>query len=211
MAWLCLVMVLSARGIDGGVSFLLGFTPSDSVFYFVLLSAIVGGVTILWGLWLLLLAYSRSARFPRQFTLWQSALIVVMLVKQGYILIAPDFAVTAWTIAWAVGEVAVGVAMICLVNSRGATQTLVSGEQDTTPRPVVIAIAAVLGVFVGGAAGAALGLVVGSVISEATDMSCFEGGCGYFAIMVGIVGCLVGAVVGGIFAAWLAARRRRAA
>lgn len=207
VAWLCLVMLLAARGIDGGISFLLGFSPSDSVFYFVLASAIVGAVTILWGLWLLVLAYNRSPRFPRQFTFWQGALIAVMLLKQAYILVAPDFVTDWWTIAWVVGEVAVGVAMIVLVNRRGAPKALVGAVQERTQRPLVIAIAAVAGVLAGAAAGAGLGLLVGSVLADVANVSCFEGGCGYFALMIGVVGCLAGAVVGGILAAWLANRR----
>ena len=207
VAWVCLVMLLAARGIDGGISFLLGFSPSDSVFYFVLASAIVGAATILWGLWLLFLAYNRSPRFPRQFTLWQGALIAVMLLKQAYILVAPDFVTAWWSIAWVVGEVAIGVVMIVLVNRRGAPQALVAGVQQRAPRPLVIALAAVAGVLAGAVVGAGLGLFFGSVLAEATNVSCFEGGCGYFAVMIGIVGCLVGAVAGGILAAWLVSRR----
>lgn len=211
VAWLCLVMLLSARGIDGSVSFLLGFTPSSSVFYFVVGSTIVGALTILWGLWLLGLAYNRSARFPRQFTLWQIAFIAALVAKQAYILLAPDFAVTGWSLAYVAAEIAVGIAMIVLVNRSEAAHSLFGNEKGESPRLVVIALFAVLGVVVGGAVGAGLGLAVGMLISELTDMSCFEGACGYFVVLAGIVGCLAGAVLGGILAAWLAARRRRSA
>ena len=45
----------------------------DRIFYFVLGGLIFDIVTILWGLYLLGLAFGRSARFPRHFTIWQIA------------------------------------------------------------------------------------------------------------------------------------------
>lgn len=214
VAWLCLVMVLSARGIDGGVSFLLGFSASDSVFYFVVASAAFGAVAILWGLWLLWLAYGRSPRFPRQYTIWQGVVIAVTVIKQAYIMVAPNFAITVWSGAIVAAEIAVGIAMIVLVNRRPGPSVAFSGasvEDRPPPHVLMVALAAVLGVLVGGAAGAGLGLLIGSVIAELAEISCFEGGCGYFVVLIGIVGCLVGAIAGGILAVWLTLRRRRLA
>jgi hypothetical protein len=69
-------------------------------------------------------------------------------------------------------------------------------------------IAAVVGVVLGGGAGAGLGVLVGAGIAEVTDMSCFEGACGYFAAAIGLLGLIAGAVAGGIFGAWWSGRRR---
>ncbi len=47
-----------------------------------------------------------------------------------------------------------------------------------------------------------------ALFAEATDMSCFEGACGYFAFFMGLFALLAGAVAGGIFAVWRVNRRR---
>jgi membrane associated rhomboid family serine protease len=51
-------------------------------------------------------------------------------------------------------------------------------------------------------------LGIGVVIAETTDMSCFEGACGFFAFFAGLFGMLAGAVLGAILAVWLTNRRR---
>ena len=56
---------------------------------------------------------------------------------------------------------------------------------------------------------AGAGFLAGSVISDVTSMSCFEGAGGYFAAFIGLAGLVVGAIGGGIVAVWLAHRRRR--
>ena len=47
------------------------------------------------------------------------------------------------------------------------------------------------------------------MIAEVTDISCFEGGCGYFAVFIGLAGLVVGAIGGGILGVWLVHRRNR--
>jgi hypothetical protein len=76
---------------------------------------------------------------------------------------------------------------------------------------LVSAVAAILGVILGAVLGFGIGLLAGSVIAEATDMSCFEGACGYFAFFLGLAGLLIGAIAGGILAVWLTHRRRKPA
>ena len=44
-----------------------------------------------------------------------------------------------------------------------------------------------------------------------TDMSCFEGSCGYFALFIGLAGLAVGAIAGGILGVWLVHRRKNKA
>jgi hypothetical protein len=83
--------------------------------------------------------------------------------------------------------------------------------QEFQRPPVILSvIAAVLGLIIGGAIGGGGGLALGTVIAEVTEMSCFEGGCGIFAFVVGLLGVLLGALVGAIFAVWLTNRRRPA-
>jgi Na+/glutamate symporter len=63
--------------------------------------------------------------------------------------------------------------------------------------------------MLGAVIGAFAGFFAGSLIADATSMSCFEGGCGYFALFTGLVGLVVGAIGGGIFAVWRVHRRKR--
>ena len=53
------------------------------------------------------------------------------------------------------------------------------------------------------------GLGARSLLADAADMSCFEGACGYFAVLIGLAGLVVGAIAGGVFAVWRVNRRKR--
>lgn len=209
--WLCLVMALSARGIDASFTVLQEFALPDEALYLIYASVAAGAVTILWGLYLVGLAYTRSQRFPRHFTLWQAAIIVFLAAKEIYVLAAPTFVFTPIGLAITVGEIAVGLFMIALVNRRGPATALVSNDGRGRPPLLVSAIAAVLGIVLGGAIGFGAGLAAGVGISEATDMSCFEGACGFFAVFVGLAGAVIGMIAGGIFAVWRVNRRRQSA
>lgn len=209
VVWLCLVMALSARGFDQSLAVMQGFSLPDAALYLVYASMIVAVVTIAWGLCLLSLAFSRSERFPRNFTFWQLAIIAFLLAKQVYVLVAPNFAFSIEGLAWDGGEIAIGLFFIYLVNRTGKPHpTLLGNDERARPGLLVSLIAAVLGVIVGGAVGTGVGLAAGSVISEVTDMSCFEGACGYFVVLVGLAGLLVGAIGGGIFVVWRVNRRK---
>ncbi|MBT1158224.1 hypothetical protein J1C56_21730 [Aminobacter anthyllidis] len=208
VAWLCLVMALSARGIDASIAIMLDFSMPTAVLWLIYASVGFSAVTIAWGIYLLVLAYNRSPGFPRNFTIWQWAIIVFLLVKQIYILVMPDFAFGIVGLAWDGGEIAIGLAMIWLVGRQDQTPALRSSGSHERPRLLVSIVAAIIGVIVGAALGAGLALAVGSGISEATDMSCFEGACGYFVVLIGLGGLLVGAVAGGIFAVWRVNRRK---
>ena len=208
VAWLCLVMALSARGFDQSLVVMQGFSLPDAALYLVYASMIVAVVTILWGLYLLGLAFNRSARFPSSFTVWQWAIIAFLLAKQVYVLVAPDFAFSIEGLAWDGGEIAIGLFLIFLVGRTDRARAVFSNDERAHPGLLVSLIAAVLGVIVGGAVGAGVGLAAGSGISEATDMSCFEGACGYFVVLIGLAGLLVGAIGGGIFAVWRVNRRK---
>lgn len=206
--WLCLVMALSARGFDQSLAVMQGFSLPDAALYLVYASMIVAVVTIAWGLYLLSLAYSRSQRFPRNFTFWQLAIIAFLVAKQVYILVAPDFAFSIEGLAWDGGEIAIGLFLIFLVGRTHRARAVFSNDERARPGLLISLFAALVGVIVGGAVGAGVGLAAGSGISEATDMSCFEGARGYFVVLVGLAGMLVGAIGGGIFAVWRVNRRK---
>jgi len=208
VAWLCLIMALSARGIDASVAIMLDFSMPSAVLGLIYASVAFSAVTIGWGIYLLVLAYNRDNRFPRAFTIWQWAVIAFLVLKQIYILVMPDFAFGLVGLAWDAGEIAIGLAMIWLVGRQGQPQALLSNGPHARPRVLVSVVAAVIGVIVGAALGAGVGLALGTGISEATDMSCFEGACGYFVVLIGLGGLLVGAVAGGIFAVWWVNRRK---
>ncbi len=84
-AWLILIMGRSLYGLS---SFWTVFSLQDlppGAAFLIYGGVIAGVVTVLWGLYLLGLAIGRSARFPRQFTIWQAAFILWLLVRQAYI------------------------------------------------------------------------------------------------------------------------------
>ncbi|AWC20704.1 hypothetical protein CO731_00144 [Aminobacter sp. MSH1] len=208
VAWLCLVMALSARGIDASIGIMLDFSMPAAVLYLIYASVGFSAVTIAWGIYLLVLAYNRDVRFPRNFTLWQWTIIAILVAKQIYVLVMPDFAFGLVGLAWDGGEIAIGLVMIWLVSRQDQPRALVGNDERARPGLLVSLFAGLIGVIVGGAVGAVAGLAAGTGISEVTDMSCFEGACGYFVVLVGLVGGLVGAISGGIFAVWRIHRRR---
>ena len=112
VAWLCLVMAFAARGIDGSLAVVRSYSFSASVLAFVYGSMAVGAITIAWGIYLLWLVHQRSPAFARQFTLWQGAVIATLLVKEIYVLAAPDFGFSLASLAWSACEIVIGAAMI---------------------------------------------------------------------------------------------------
>jgi hypothetical protein len=170
--------------------------------------AVAALVTLLWGLLVLRLAWTRSPRFPRAFLVWQTALLL-----QAFVLLTPDFAFSPSSLATAALEVAVGI--FCIVVASRAD------GQPSAPPPVPVAaapasavatvLAALLGLVAGAALGFGGGLFGGALFAQATDMSCFEGACGFFAFFIGLAGLAVGALAGLMLGVWLVRRRRRAA
>ncbi|TGQ76998.1 DUF2569 family protein, partial [Mesorhizobium sp. M8A.F.Ca.ET.208.01.1.1] len=95
----------------------------DNVF-FLIYGGLVGGVlTILWGLYLLGLAFNRSARFPRHYTIWQIAIIIWILVRQAYVLLVSDFVFSAEGLAFTVAEIAIGLLCIYLLRNGAGAET----------------------------------------------------------------------------------------
>ncbi|MER2632777.1 MAG: hypothetical protein ABTQ30_02810 [Rhizobiaceae bacterium] len=96
--------------------------------------AVAALVTLLWGLLVLRLAWTRSPRFPKAFIVWQSALLVWIAAVQAFVLLTPEFSFSPSSLATAAIEVAVGIFCI-LVASRA------DGQPSVQP-PVPLTVAA---------------------------------------------------------------------
>lgn len=210
IAWVALVALHGAYSIPAMWSTAFDYRLPDSVLPFIYAGLAVAVVNILWGLYLFGLAYSRSARFPRHFTIWQVANILWLLAGEAYVLVAPDFVFSPWHFAVTLVMIAIGIFCIHILQRNARGEFVYSNAETGRPPLLVSFIAAVLGIVLGAIAGAGIGVVVGQVIAEATQVSCFEGACGYFVAAIGLLGALVGAVAGGIFAVWRVNRRRAA-
>ena len=208
VAWLVIVMGLSAYGLISNWRLIGDFSLPDNVL-FLIYGGLAGGViTILWGLYLLGLAFNRSARFPRHYTIWQVAIIIWILLRQAYVLLVSDFVFSAEGLGFTVAEIAIGLLCIYLLRNGAGAETVYANPETERPPVFVSILAALLGIILGGAIGACAGFFAGSLIADLTHMSCFEGACGFFAAFVGLGGLIVGAVAGGIFVIWRVNRRR---
>ena len=211
-AWLVFVMAWSAYGVISVWQLIGDYSLPDSVFYLTYGGLAVDIVTILWGLYLLGLAFNRSARFPRHFTIWQVATIIWLLARQAYVLVTPDFVFSASGLAIAGAEIAIGLLCIYLLRRGAGAETVYANPESASPPVLTSVIAAVLGIILGGAIGAGVGLAAGGLITSVSDMSCFEGACGYFAVLIGLAGLVIGAIAGGMFAVrWVRRPRRKPA
>lgn len=200
VGWLAVVMILSLRGLISTVPLLSTYGLPEGVLLLVYGGMAVSAITLLWGLYILSLAISRSPRFPRHFKAWQIAMIVWLVAREAYVAITPDFAFSLQSTAMTAIEIAIGLFCLYLLGRNRDTATLYGNAEAAAPSLLVSIIAAILGIIVGGALGFGVGLGIGVAISEATEMSCFEGACGFFAFFVGLAGILFGAIAGGIFA-----------
>ncbi|CDX30519.1 conserved membrane hypothetical protein [Mesorhizobium sp. ORS 3359] len=210
VAWLVIVMGLSAYGLISNWRLIGDFSLPDNVL-FLIYGGLAGGViTILWGLYLLGLAFNRSARFPRHYTIWQVAIIIWILVRQAYVLLVSDFVFSAEGLGFTVAEIAIGLLCIYLLRDGAGAETVYANPETERPPVFVSILAALLGIILGGVIGAFGGFFAGSLIADLTHMSCFEGACGFFAAFIGLGGLIVGAIAGGIFAIWRVNRRRLA-
>ena len=207
--WLVFVMAWSVYGLISAWRLVGEYGLPGSVFYLIYGGLAVDIITILWGLYLLGLAFGRSARFPRHFTIWQIATIIWLLARQAYVLTVPDFVFSGQGLVVTGAEIAIGLLCIYLLRRGSEAETVYANPATESPPVLVSVIAALLGIVLGAVIGAAGGFFAGSVIADATDMSCFEGACGYFALFIGLAGLVVGAIAGGLFAVWRVHRRKR--
>lgn len=211
-AWVAVTILLAVRSLAATWPLPWEYDLPETVFHFIYAGSAAAVVNILWGLYLIGLAWSRSPRFPAHFTVWQIANLVWLAATEVYVQVVPYFVFSLENTLIKLAAFAVGLVCLYLVRRDPATVAHYAGTPSAGPAPVVTrVIAAVLGVVLGGGAGAGLGLLVGAGIAEITDMSCFEGACGFFAAGIGLLGLIVGAVGGGIFGALWSGRRRASA
>ncbi|CDX58743.1 conserved membrane hypothetical protein [Mesorhizobium plurifarium] len=208
VAWLVIVMGLSSYGLIANWRLIGDFSLPENAFFLVYGGLTGGVITILWGLYLLGLAFNRSARFPRHYTIWQVAIIIWLVLRQAYVSYAFVFSVEA--LGFTVAEIAIGLLCIYLLRNGAGSETVYANPETERPPVFVSILAALLGIILGGVIGAFGGFFAGSLIADLTHMSCFEGACGFFAAFIGLGGLIVGAVAGGIFAVWRVNRRRTA-
>ncbi|WP_421916331.1 hypothetical protein [Mesorhizobium sp.] len=207
--WLVFVMAWAVYGLVSFWPMFGAYDLPDNVFYLIYSGLIANIVTILWGLYLLGLAFGRSARFPRHFTIWQAVTIVWLLARQAYVLTMPHFVFSGRGLVITAIEIAVGLLCIYLLRRGSGAELVYSGAETERPPVLLSVVAAILGIILGAAIGAVAGFAAGSLIADATSMSCFEGSCGYFALFIGLGGLVLGAIVGGVFAVWRVNRRKR--
>lgn len=212
-AWVAVVVILAIRGLATTWPLPWEYDLPDQVLYFIYAGSIAALVNILWGLVLLGQAFSRSPRFPANFVVWQVANIVWLVATEIYAFAVPSFVFGLEGFLIKLGEIAFGLICLYLVRRDPSTIAHFTGSPGVHPdrgAPAVVSrlVAAIIGVVLGGAAGAVSGLLLGTGIAEATDMSCFEGACGFFAVGIGLLGLIAGAIGGGVFGAWWSGRRR---
>jgi hypothetical protein len=156
---------------------------------------------ILGGLFVLGLAWRKSPRFAFWFTVWAVFVIVCDVSMQAATLFIPAFvqSLQQWLITGLF--TAAGIAAIVVVRRQPAPDLAPAAAAASARAPVgVVSINAVLGFIVGGGLGLALGLLIGSVAVDLLGISCFEGGCGYAAVAIGLLVMIAGAIAGLVFA-----------
>ncbi|TIT70507.1 MAG: hypothetical protein E5W60_10490, partial [Mesorhizobium sp.] len=149
VAWLVIVMARSVYGLMSTWRLVGDSSLPESVFFLIYGGLVAGIVTILWGLYLLGLAFNRSARFPPHFTIWQVATILWLLAQQAYVLLTPDFVFSARSLVFTGGEIAIGLLCLYLLR-RGAGADAVYANAETESPPVLVSVvAALLGIILG--------------------------------------------------------------
>jgi len=131
------------------------------------------------------------------------------VARDLFVLVTPEFLFGAMNLAWSAAEVAVGLTCIWLVT-RPDTPASPVAAGTRPPGPLLAVVAGLLGILLGAALGFGAGLLTGAGIVEATEMSCFEGACGFFAVFIGLAGGLIGAVAGLVLALRAARGRPKA-
>ncbi|MFH1797324.1 MAG: hypothetical protein ABIK36_00880 [Pseudomonadota bacterium] len=210
--WLCANLLLSLRGLWQGWPTVFAYDLPDSVAYYVYASMAAGIVQILFGLYVLGPAWRKSPRFAFWFTNWAILAIVVDIGFPVATLFIGDFVLT-W-MPWLIAAVSVAISVwtIWLVRRPQPATAATKAAEPAGPAPLgVVILNAVLGFVLGGAAGLGIGLLAGSAIVDWLDVSCFEGGCGYAAAAIGLLGLIIGAIAGPVFAIWRTRGRRKPA
>ncbi len=194
-AWLAIQLVLDAWTVSQSWrSAAMQDLPGDVANY---VYGLLGGaaISLIWGLGVLALAWSSSPSFPRHFIVWQVAVVVWTLARLAWVFVIPDMVLSPASFAFPGVEVALSVVAIALVTRQPTSAT---GGSLRTASPFARVLLVVVGTVVGAAVGAVAGFLIGAGIAAVTDMSCFEGACGFFAGATGLVGMVLGAIAGGV-------------
>ncbi|RST87752.1 hypothetical protein EJC49_03845 [Aquibium carbonis] len=213
LAWVALTMLLAASGVYSTLPH--AWNPSLPAFLTTYLQASLGVsvVNILWGGWILAAAHSRSRALRRGFLAWQSFNIVAVAASVGYTGFVAEFVTTASSVFLPLMEFAVGIALIVYARRlpdapAPAVPAPVPATAGRKPSAALYLVNGVIGGIVGAILGGVAGFPFGALLADVLDISCFEGGCGYFAAAIGLLLILVGLVAGIVVAVM---RTRRAA
>jgi hypothetical protein len=209
IGWVVLVVALSVRFLWQAWPALNDYRLPASATFLIEAEMIAAAIALLAGMFVLAVGFARSHLFPWAFALWQGFDIAVMAASTAYTLSQPDFVMTPLNYLIIAVHTLVGAGLIVLIFNSPQRQAVFAARPREGMPVFARIICCLLGIIVGGFVGFWVGLGIGIGISEATDMSCFEGACGYFAFFIGLAGLLLGAIAGGVgVALWT---RRRAA
>jgi hypothetical protein len=210
--WAGVIVVLSARGLLQWFRYSLDYGMPGDITTYMYVGMATSALHILGGLFVLGLAWRKSPRFAFWFTVWALFVIVCDVAMQAATLFIPAFVQSfqQWLITGLFS--AAGIAAIVVARRQPAPDLAPAAAAASARAPVgVVIINAVLGFIVGGGLGLALGLLIGSVAVDLLGISCFEGGCGYAAVAIGLLVMIAGAIAGLVFAIVRTRRRKPAA
>ena len=201
LAWVALTMLLSVRGLYSMLPLAWAESLPPPVTAYLRGGIGVAIVTLLWGGWILFAARSRSRALRRGFLAWQSFTLVAIAASVGYTFFSADFVVTAQGLLIPAVEFAIGIALTIYAlrlpdapaPAAGAMSPPAEGHSPTTGRYLVNGV---IGGFAGAVLGGVAGFPIGAVLADVLDISCFEGGCGYFAAAIGLLLIAAGFVAG---------------
>jgi hypothetical protein len=209
VAWLIARMAMAARYMWAAWPALNDYSLPAGATNYIYGEMIASVLAILLGLYVLALALAKSRLFAMGFTIWQVFVLIAIIALMAYTYVQPDFVIPLMTYVFFFGEILLGLICIVIVRSTPITAKSASpGEPSPATSILARIIYCLLGIVAGGFAGFWVGFAVGAAIADVTQMSCFEGACGYFAALIAVVGILVGAIVGIVLALYWSRPRK---
>jgi hypothetical protein len=204
--WLGVILVLSARGIVRSFQPSFSYGLPGEIANFIYAGMALAVVQILFGVYVLGLAWRKSSRFAFWFTLWAVFVICCDIGLQVATLFIGAFTQTLEPWLMTGLFTAIGIAAIVVARRAEAAPPSIAVVSMPAPAGVVL-LHGFLGFIVGGALGLVVGFGAGALIVDLLDVSCFEGGCGYAAVAIALLVMIVGAIAGLVFAIWRTRRR----
>lgn len=203
------VMALSAWAMVRGWPFAMEHGLPGAVTTWLWAGMALGLANILWGLWLLGQALRRAPRFARAFAAWHVFNIAALVALAGWTAVSEHFVFQPWAHSWSLARIAVGLVLTFYLFRGERLAARLPAAAAQRAHPLVYAINGLLAGLLGAGAGAAAGLLLGSVLADVLEVSCFEGGCGYFVLMIGLLAALAGFIAGVAAGLWLTGRPAR--